>query len=1213
MIEKLTGTEKDARLFELARDLANQPIEDDAAAPVVPAFQPLVVGNLVITRTLADLRAFDLATGQFAWASGEKDQPLLNALRSTAGPQANAARGLPRELLLVLQRLWQDLSYGTLSSDGQRVFAVEDLDLLAVVFSQRGEMAGLRGHNRLAAYDAKSGKAAWEVGGPHTGNGDPLAGLFFLGPPLVFEHRLFCLAEMGSEPVLVVLDPRDGALELLQPLGDDDPVARAYDVSRRMAGLTPSCEDGILVCPLGADRVTAYDVARRRLLWSYRFRPRIETTDPRRQHFQMLERQIARSASGRAEQAGWLDAGAVISGTRVWLTPTESNDLVCLNLHDGTLAWKKPRGEALYLAGVRDDKVILVGRSFVHALRAHDGEAAWPQPVALTTIGGRGYFSESFFVQPLARGEVASIDTRDGRLVARTRSLGPTVIGNMLAVNGSVVSQSADSLGVFRQFETLEAEVVRALAANPRDSRALALRGEMRLQRGAFSEAIDDLEQAVALDPAFAEARELLFTSLIEGLRVDFARNRHYRGRLEELLATPEQRSTYLWLVANGLTRAAEKPAAFEALLGFADPGVSDQECERVENGLLVRRDRLVRARALELLSQASADELASMRESLLRYALAASADSDGRHLRRFLHYFGSVLNDASLAENTLRQPWDPRAPLSEEFRLMRMAGAGPRPLAARATAQLAEALLEAGLAQDVLPLAARLESEFADLPCLEGATGRDLVALWRERRDLDRAQPAEIDWPTGRIEVSRQAGVGNSGGAKPSIVPLDGAAGPFFERSILELGVGGQYLQVRDALGRIQWKLPLESPVWPGQVQLNRVWTRDHLLLALIGNELLAIDRLGTSEKPGPRLLWQLGLVEGSMPGSVQRGVVDLRRRRGAGPVVPEQIGVVGPLSYDHVSYLRGRKLTVAEPLTGKPLWVRDGLVPGSGLFGDDELLFVSPPGVQEALVFRTLDGSFEGTRRLPPAAMWLETVGRRIPLWGKPLDRQILALRDAWTGQDAWSRDFSPGSAVSLVELDEALVLEPSGMLSIVRMSDGQTVHQAQLEATANLRELVALRSREQYILIANEPLPNAPAVPRPVSQQNIPVHGMVHALDRATGRRLWSTRVERQSLDPSQPLEWPILTFASHLFEPRRAGNGVDHRFFMLCLDKRTGRIIHEDSRTDEPLHFIEYLADFEARQLELRFFQSSVLLQFTDKPPSERSKDAPESAQ
>lgn len=301
---------------------------------------------------------------------------------------------------------------------------------------------------------------------------------------------------------------------------------------------------------------------------------------------------------------------------------------------------------------------------------------------------------------------------------------------------------------------------------------------------------------------------------------------------------------------------------------------------------------------------------------------------------------------------------------------------------------------------------------------------------------------------------------------------------------------------------------------------------------------------------------------------------------------------------------------MTVAEPLTGKALWVRDGVVPGSGLFGDDELLFVAPPGVQEALVFRTLDGSFEGSRRMPPAPMWLETMGRHIVLWGKPLDRQILALRDAWTGQDRWSRDFAPGSAVAVVEVDEAIVLEPSGALTVVRMADGQILHQTELEPQANLRDLVALRTRDRYIVIANEPLPNAPAIPRPVSQQNIPVHGIVHALDRATGRRIWSSRVERQSLDPSQPLEWPVLTFASHLFEPRRAGNGVDHRFFLLCLDKRNGRILHEESRTDEPLHFIEYLADLEARQLELRFFQSSVVLQFTDKPRDDPPAEAPQ---
>ena len=63
------------------------------------------------------------------------------------------------------------------------------------------------------------------------------------------------------------------------------------------------------------------------------------------------------------------DSSAVIADGYVLATPVDSNEVHCLKLADGTLCWTEPRQDDLYLACVRQQTVVLVGRQGVRALR----------------------------------------------------------------------------------------------------------------------------------------------------------------------------------------------------------------------------------------------------------------------------------------------------------------------------------------------------------------------------------------------------------------------------------------------------------------------------------------------------------------------------------------------------------------------------------------------------------------------------------------------------------------------------------------------------------------------------------------------------------------------------------------------------------------------------------------------------------------------------
>src|SRR5262249_27575019 len=162
--------------------------------------------------------------------------------------------------------------------------------------------------------------------------------------------RLYLLGETGSETRLFVLEPRTGELAWSQTISSDAP--SGYDLFRRGTSLAPSISGETVVCQVGSDQVVAVDLCRRALLWRHRFHDPTEAIVVdlrRRQQIEFRDQRLAQQGAW-FDQNHWLDSTPVISGHFVVVTPRDANDLYCLNLEDGTLVWKKPRDEGLFIA-----------------------------------------------------------------------------------------------------------------------------------------------------------------------------------------------------------------------------------------------------------------------------------------------------------------------------------------------------------------------------------------------------------------------------------------------------------------------------------------------------------------------------------------------------------------------------------------------------------------------------------------------------------------------------------------------------------------------------------------------------------------------------------------------------------------------------------------------------------------------------------------------
>ena len=637
--------ERTSRLRRLLDDLDRRTVGSDLLRQ--PAFQPLVVGDLAVVRTFRDVSAFDLTSGRVRWRTERTNDNAFDwALDQIAEPDADGVRETePVSTLFATQTAWQNSATGSLSSDGRRVYAVEGVGIHASgmlsTFPGVGGPAQLwqADHDSLVAYDATAeGRIDWILGGP--AGPRELGGTFFLGPPLPIGGRLYVLTEVGGEIRLMTLDPNAEpgrrliwSQSLVHPeLGvRDDPV-------RRLSGLAPAFSGGVLVCPTAAGAIMGVDVGRRQLLWGYQYPRKFASA---------FRAGFPRATMAAEDSVGrWLDGSPTIADGVVVVTPRDSDELHCLDLTSGRLLWKRRRGDGLYVAAVTDGKVVVVGRSEVKAFDAASGAEAWP---ALTTgePAGRGVRCGDVYHLPLVGGEILSFRLDSGRPLVRSPVEGAE-LGNLIAVDGRVLSQSARSVVVFRPLADTESRTRAALLAAPEDAAALAVRGELRLHRGETRDGLDDLRRAITIAD-LPRARRLLAAGLLTGLRSEFRVYRPYAEDLRRLATDPTARIEFLLVYGRGLIDAGEPTAAFGEFASLCETNWSPP-LERLADGRSVRADRLLRVRLGELrrgLSEPDRDAV----DAMLRGRLAAlRTRGEIGPLRRFAELFGDTpAGDAAL------------------------------------------------------------------------------------------------------------------------------------------------------------------------------------------------------------------------------------------------------------------------------------------------------------------------------------------------------------------------------------------------------------------------------------------------------------------------------------------------------------------------------------------------------------------------------------
>ena len=372
-------------------------------------------------------------------------------------------------------------------------------------------------------------------------------------------------------------------------------------------------------------------------------------------------------------------------------TAPDSLALTCLDLKTGAPRWTDKRQiDDLYLAGVFDGRVLVVGTKSCRAYNLSDGKPLWS--VRTGVPSGWGAAAGGVYYLPLretdsskAPKSAPSTWRRDKSSPMPERHIPPNheaekqePIGNLAFADGAVVSQTTDSITAYPLLKTKLDEMNAALAKNPGDPRGLFDRAVLRLEEGSVADAIDDLHTVIEGKPPaelLAQVREALYTGLTQLLQNDFPKGEKHLQEYDVLSHVPgdavethRRRAVLLLLTGRGFEgegKLSESLSAYVELGGLGDePLLASPD----DPALRASPAALGKGAIDSLLKKAPAEKRKELEEEIRRVFDKAKESKTEDALRSFIAVVGS---DADAGREA-------RLDLAE--RLIEQEGRGARP-----------------------------------------------------------------------------------------------------------------------------------------------------------------------------------------------------------------------------------------------------------------------------------------------------------------------------------------------------------------------------------------------------------------------------------------------------------------------------------------------------------------------------------------------------
>ncbi|MFM7160424.1 MAG: PQQ-binding-like beta-propeller repeat protein, partial [Planctomycetaceae bacterium] len=1231
----------------------------------LPAIEPIVVGDLIACRTLQGIQVFRLHTGERLWGTPEQ-QPIGRLLSGQVSPAPDVGMGMfgfrgqfngnfnfgyspgQGEGSPVSNLLFRNKNFGLVSSDGLRLYVLEDPQYLTNrqpaqgFFNGNDEAFGPFG-TRLSAYDLRTGRPLWELGGPASGEDFelPLAGHQFFGPPVVDGLQMYLVGEaaegdLSGQIRLFCLDSATGAVQWSQLVAYAD-AGIEKDLGRRWLTAQPTVANGIILCPTTVGWLVAVDQSTHSVVWGYRAVP----PQPGQRAQGPDGNELGRVVPQYGLSSVWQAAPPLVADGRVLYTVTDPQvqTMVCLDLATGRELWSRPRETAIYVAGSVAGKVLVVDRGKTIARSLGTGDPVWTCEHGLPS--GRGVLTDGLFHLPLSGGEIVSMDLETGELRGQTflPESAAGGVGNLLMAGGLVLSTDLYNLSAFDQKQAVIDEIARDRAKDSTDPLMLLKQADLSILQRAYGPAREFLRQVDS--GRLPENRREDFHRnslevLVALLRGDLAGGEAPKllTELQALVSGPEETLLLRQLQADHSLAVGAYQQAFEAYLKLANESAETFVRQVGPNTVQVRVDLYVAGKLLDLLQVVPADQKATVEariDSLAREALLADPETRRRFLELFPDSPQAIPVRFQRAEDCLLAGnW-----LGAERQWLKLLSQSKPEVAVQAGEQLVRSLVKLGQPADALAWAVRLSRRFGGQTLPDGRSVDQVVQTLRELVIAPESaqQPGEapsrfrLAWGAPGVRVERMGA--NYQNWVLQEVPQLTDAEPFFAVNRLEIDPEqGRLEMLNSASGKSEWMVPLRISATgnDGNLPLGRV--TGHRVLLYQGGVVHCLSPLER------KLTWSFP-VEGRGNGGVYYGrqqtglVTPLRALSSGGPRFNsngQSYGSLALISDEVICVLSRRILTVLDAETGQVRWTMKGGRSGTTVAGGDRLLYLSSVDAQQQqqlMIMRGLGVPLPGVARKTEASTTALRVldGRGVEV---PRVRELQARALAMVGDDLvlasntpegvqvrrfspeaqvdlWTRNFAKGalgagySPARLTVLEPSTKENPEHRLSLLDLKDGSVQPLAKLpaEEIKSKSEVLLLGDPDQAYLVVNRAGQGSNAYNEQLPFQR--VNGTITAIDLKTGEIRWKQSLTNQNLLLERFDFNPLLLFVDRKFQNQGQVNFWSMHF--VAIDKQTGTKLLDEKSAQQP-GFRSLTVTPDGRSIELRGWNDRTRLYPSD---------------
>jgi outer membrane protein assembly factor BamB len=825
--------------------------------------------SLLIYRSYWGVHAVDIKTGKQAWrqpsnwgidkmygtTARDRDANKVQAITNWMNAY-NTATGRPSVV-------FDNSVLGTFSSDGKRVFAVEDLQVPPTyTYFNPGwgrppqptytpEIQDAIEHNKLQAFDmTRGGKLVWEIGG--RGDGVVMPDTYFLGAPLPVGDKLYVLAEKAGELRVLGLDAASGRVLFQQELAHLKELPLKSDPYRRTKGCHLAYAEGILVIPTNAGAVFGLDLLTNSVAWAYPYREKDTDVPPNINPWMNPPPPWVRGPDGKLVkqsdlEGSWKVSPPMIQNGKVIFTAPDAKSIHCVNLRDGSPVWSQARqDDDLYLGGVYNGTVVIVGKGRARGVTLKGGDLKWELETGFPSGQGvaaplkRGESGDNIYYLPLKKAvrtgkpEICAINIDKGFIHAHVRSRGkdkeqPTVPGNLVFYDGTLLSQTPREVMAFPPVDAQIANLDAKIKDKPEDAKLLADRGDYRLDKGDLAGAIADFRLSLRNKPGAEtkhKARSYLYDALTEYFQRDFNKAQKFIkeyeglckvdvgdtiGREKEQRVAEERRrkANFLCLIGKGREAQGKLVDAFEKYLELGTSARTGELIQVVdEPSVRAAPDVWAQGRIAAMVAKAKEGDERKALEDLIKgkWKKLQTSKAEVEDLRKFVGMFGSLFSvgkEARLAlAERLMENTDLTALLEAEQQLSLLRAPGETPaFMARAIEALARLNTRKGMLEDAAHYYRILGNRFAKVKVQDGKTGSEyLEDLETDKRFLPYLdQPARYRRRPNTQVEYTEDKSTSSGPAQVYQFSHVGERIPFFSRNRLGYDFGNSRLRLAD------------------------------------------------------------------------------------------------------------------------------------------------------------------------------------------------------------------------------------------------------------------------------------------------------------------------------------------------------------------------------------------------------------------------------